>query len=122
MDPTRALIVSGILLLTLAALLGFVQERHRASPEKFAAWRVVHAGGVAGAVQLLALAAVWNAITSGHDWTAVLAWALITVAWAFFIGPLARALGRPRLASRVNSAGAVVALPAYVALPVILFL
>jgi hypothetical protein len=122
MDSARALIVSGVLLLTVSALLGFVQERHRHSPDAFAAWRVVHAGGAAGAVQLLALAAIWEASTAGHDWTTVLAWALIIAAWAFFIGPLARALGHRRLASWVNGAGAVVALPAYVALPAILFL
>jgi hypothetical protein len=122
MTPTRALIVSGVLLLTISALLGFAQERHRQSPDAFAAWRVVHAGGAAGAVQLLALAAIWEAIATGHAWTTVLAWALIAAAWAFFIGPLARALGHRRLASGVNTAGAIVALPAYVALPAILFL
>jgi hypothetical protein len=120
-DPARALFVSGTLLLAIASLLGFVQERQRRSPEAFAEWRVVHAGGTAGAVQLLALSAVWLRLPAAPAWTAVLAAGLIFAAWAFFIGPTARALGRPRLARIVNRAGAIVALPTYVALPAIMF-
>ena len=115
-------VVSGVLLLAVSALLGFVQKRHRQSPEAFAAWRVVHAGGTAGAVQLLALAAIWEPMTAGHHWTAALAWALIAVTWAFFIGPLARALGHRQIGAWINRAGAVVAVPAYIALPAILLL
>src|SRR2546430_967583 len=55
MESGRALFVFGTWLLAIAALPGFVQERHRDVPEEFARWRVVHAGGTAGAVQLLAL-------------------------------------------------------------------
>jgi hypothetical protein len=112
--------VFGTFLLAIAALLGFVQERHRDSPDAFARWRVVHAGGTAGGVQLVALSAMWPRLSGSETWTAVLAWALIFTAWAFFIGPIARAMGQHRLASVVNRAGAVVAVPAYLALPAIL--
>jgi hypothetical protein len=122
MDSARMFVVSGLLLLAVSALLGFVQERYRHSPEAFNAWRVVHAGGTAGAVQLLALAAIWKPMTTGHDWTAALAWALIAVTYAFFIGPLARALGHRQIAAWINRAGAAVAVPAYTALPAILLL
>jgi len=120
MDAMRSLLVSGILLLAVAALLGFVQERYRDEPVRFAHWRVVHTGGTAGAVQLLALAAVWNALAGSGTLASVLACVLIGVSWAFFLGPLARALGWPGLARGVNLAGAVLAVPAYVALPLLL--
>jgi hypothetical protein len=120
MEPTRSLLVSGTVLLAISALLGFVQERHRDSPEAFAQWRVVHAGGTAGAVQLLALAAVWNQFATA-GWNAVLAWGLIVASWAFFLGPLARAMGQSWLARWINTAGAVVALPTYLLLPALLF-
>jgi hypothetical protein len=117
--PDRALLVFGTLLLAIAALLGFVQERHRGSPDSFARWRVVHAGGTAGGVQLIAFAAVWQRLQP-NLWTVALASGLIVAAWAFFIGPLARATGWPRLAVVVNRVGALVALPSYLALPAIL--
>lgn len=120
MESDRALLVFGTVLLAIAALLGFVQERHRASPEAFARWRVVHAGGTAGGVQLIALSAVWQRLTAAETWAAVLAWSLIFTAWAFFVGPLAHAMGRDRVARILNRVGAVVALPAYLALPAIL--
>ena len=60
MDATQVLVIAGAILLSIAALLGFVQERHRDRPKLFAAWRVVHSGGTAGAVQLLALASLWQ--------------------------------------------------------------
>ena len=120
MESGRALFVFGTLLLAIAALLGFAQERHRDSPDAFARWRVVHAGGTAGGVQLIALSAMWPRLPGTETLTAILAWGLIFVAWALFIGPIARAMDRPRLASVVNRAGAVVAVPAYLALPVIL--
>jgi len=66
MDSSRVLLLSGVMLLSISALLGFVQERHRDSPEAFARWRVVHAGGAAGAVQLIALAAVWGQFDAGR--------------------------------------------------------
>src|SRR5437867_1482171 len=100
MESGRALFVFGTWLLAIAALLGFVQKRHRDVPEEFARWRVVHAGGTAGAVQLLALSAIWPRLSGSHPWTTVLAWGLILVAWAFLLGPTAQAVGpvtRPRL-------------------------
>jgi hypothetical protein len=120
MDASRALLVFGVSLLAVSALLGFAQARTSQNPESFARWRVVHNGGTAGAVQLLALAAVWHRLASGRPWTVVLAWGLIFATWAFFLGPLARALGRPRLASGINILGAVAAVPAYAGLPAVL--
>jgi len=40
--------------------------------------------------------------------------------WAFFLGPLARAMDLPRVSHWVNIAGAIVALPTYVLLPLLL--
>jgi hypothetical protein len=113
------MLASGVILLSISALLGFIQERHRDSPEAFARWRVVHAGGGAGAVQLIALAAVWTqfAVTG---WRAILPLGLVFASWAFFLGPLARAMDYPRLSRWVNTAGAVIALPTYVLLPALL--
>lgn len=120
MDATQLLIAFGLVLLAVAALLGFVQERHRDRPEQFAGWRVVHAGGTAGAVQLLALAAIWPRISDQGMASGLLAAAMISVTYAFFFGPLATVLGQPRLARAVNIVGAVVAVPAYLALPLAL--
>jgi hypothetical protein len=117
MNATRALLISGTVLLAVAALLGFVQERYRDRPERFAAWRVVHAGGTAGAVQLLALASVWERLAGVSLMSTVLAYSLALASWAFFLGPLARALVWPRLARILNIAGAMLAVPCYVALP-----
>ena len=121
MDATRLLLLSGVSLLSISALLGFVQERHRESPEKFARWRVVHAGGAAGAVQLIALAAVWHQFAS-TGWRALLPFGLVWASWAFFLGPLARAVDLPRVSRWVNIAGAIVALPTYVLLPALVVL
>lgn len=79
------LLVSGVVLLSISALLGFVQERHRDSPEMFARWRVVHAGGAAGAVQLIALAAVWSQF-GASGWKSILPLGLVLASWAF-LGP-----------------------------------
>ena len=111
--------MSGVVLLSISALLGFVQERHRDSPEAFARWRVVHAGGAAGAVQLIALAAVWSQFAA-TGWKTILPLGLIVSSWAFFLGPLARAMDRPRLSRWINTVGALVALPTYVLLPALL--
>jgi hypothetical protein len=113
--------VSGVVLLSISALLGFVQERHRESPERFAQWRVVHAGGAAGAVQLLALAAVWQQFNT-MGWREFLAVGLVLTSWAFFLGPLARALEWPHISRWINTAGAIVALPTYVILPALVAL
>jgi hypothetical protein len=121
MTTMRVLLIGGTVLLAISALLGFVQQRHRERPEAFALWRVVHTGGTAGAVQLLALAAVWERFAAQGAWHPLLAGGVIFATWAFFLGPLARALGRPRMASIINRVGAVVALPAYLALPLVLF-
>jgi hypothetical protein len=71
-------------------------------------------------VQLLALATMWEHLAGTGAWTTLLAWSLIFATWTFFIGPLARAVGHPRVALIVERAGAVIALPAYLALPAIL--
>jgi hypothetical protein len=120
MEPARALLICGTLLLTVSALLGFVQYRHRERPDAFSLWRVVHSGGTAGAVQLLALSAIWERFDTKGTWAAVLATGLIFATWAFFLGPLARAVGCTRTANVINSIGGVVALPAYLALPILL--
>jgi hypothetical protein len=122
MESGRALLVSGVLLLTISALLGFVQERHRDRPVAFANWRVAHAGGTAGAVQLLALAATWKHFFARDPWTALVAVGLIFSTWAFFIGPVARATGHARIATSINAVGAVAAVPAYLALPVLILM
>jgi hypothetical protein len=120
MEPARALLIFGTTLLTISALLGFVQHRHRERPDAFARWRVVHAGGTAGAVQLLALSVAWERFGMKGPWATLLAAGLIFATWAFFLGPLVRALGRTRTANVINSLGAFVALPAYLALPMVL--
>ena len=119
MDSGWMLLFSGVVLLSISALLGFVQERHRDSPEAFARWRVVHAGGAAGAVQLIALAAVWNQLST-TGWKDLIAVGLVLTSWAFFLGPLSRAMEQPRVSRWINVAGAVMALPTYVLLPALL--
>ena len=116
MDAGRVLLFSGVVLLSISALLGFVQERHRDSPELFSRWRVVHAGGAAGAVQLIALAAVWHQFNA-TGWKELVPLGLVLTSWAFFLGPLARALERPRVSRWINITGAIVAVPTYVILP-----
>jgi hypothetical protein len=122
MEPSRWLLVWGTLLLTGSALLGFVQHRYRDQPEAFSRWRVVHVGGTAGAVQLLALSAVWGQVGVAEPWGRGLVAGLIFSTCAFFLGPLAHALGWPRAARTINRAGGLVGLPAYLALPALLFL
>jgi hypothetical protein len=121
MEAARSLLVCGTSLLSVSALLGFVQYRYRDRPEAFARWRVVHAGGTAGAVQLIVLYAIWGHLGAKGIWATCLSTGLIISTWAFFLGPLALALGQRRTARIINSVGAVVALPAYLALPVALF-
>jgi hypothetical protein len=120
MEPARGLLIFGTVMLSVSVLLGFVQYRHRERPESFGRWRVVHAGGTAGAVQLLALSAVWDRFGSSGTWATLLVVGLILATWAFFLGPLARALGWPRIADAINRVGAVVAVPAYLGLPILL--
>jgi hypothetical protein len=120
MTPESILLVCGIILLAIAALLGFVQYRYRNQPEAFARWRVVHAGGTGGAVQLLALGAVWQHLGFQGLSSVLLAVGLSASTWAFFLGPLANATGFPRVASSVNRVGSILAVPAYLVLPVAL--
>ncbi len=120
METTRLLLISGVLLLAAAALMGFLQYRHRDEAEAFARWRVVHNGGTAGGVQLLALAAVWDRLGFSGNLGAALAAGLVVATWAFFLGPLARALGSDRTAGIINALGALVAAPAYLGLPLAL--
>ena len=47
---------------------------------------------------------------------------VIFATWAFFIGPLAKATGHARIANSINRLGAVAAVPAYLALPVLILL
>ena len=121
MDPQRLLLVCGTVLLAISALLGFVQYRHRQRPEKFARWRVAHAGGTAGAVQLLALSAIWERLGATGTSAAWLSLGIAVATWAFFLGPLAQALDRPRTGAIINRLGGLVALPAYLLLPLSLF-
>jgi hypothetical protein len=67
-------------------------------------------------VQLIALAAAWRQFTVS-PWQALVAWGVVATSWAFFLGPLARALERPRLSRWINLAGAMIALPTYLVLP-----
>ena len=119
MAAAQLLLLSGVVLLSISALLGFVQERHRHTPELFARWRVVHAGGAAGAVQLIALAAVWHQFNAA-GWKELLAVGLVITSWAFFLGPLARAMDLPRASRWINMVGALFAVPTYVLLPALL--
>ena len=119
MEIERALLASGTILLTASALLGLVQYKHRGR-ESFVRWRVVHVGGTAGAVQLLTLSALWTRFHTSGNWGALLAAGLILSTWAFFLGPLAAALDRTRAARAVNITGAALAVPSYLALPLVL--
>lgn len=116
MDVGDGMVGCGTVLLSVSALLGFAQYANRASAERAQLWRVVHAGGTAGAVQLLGLGAVWQHFTRGV-WTSAIAAGIVLTTLAFFFGPLARALERPRLAAALLRVGAFAAVPAYVALP-----
>jgi len=119
-EREKGLLISGVLLLAVASLCGFVQHRYRREPKLFAEWRVVHVAGTAGAVQLLALASVWHSFGQGLV-VSILEAGLIFATLAFFFGPLARALRQPRTASVLLSLGGLVALPTYLALPVLLW-
>jgi len=119
MGSENALLGCGVSLLAVSALLGFVQHRYRHQTDEFALWRVVHSGGTAGAVQLLALAAVWQRF-GARGATPLLATGLIVSTLAFFLGPLAKALHWPRVARWLLGVGALVAAPTYLALPTLL--
>jgi hypothetical protein len=93
-----------------------MQHRHRRSAAASATWRVVHAGGTAGAVQLLALSAVWEALAGHGVLAGCLAAGVALSTWAFFVGPLSQALGYETASTVINRIGAAVALPSYLAL------
>jgi hypothetical protein len=117
MTPESIFLNCGVVLLAISALLGFVQHRYREQPEAFARWRVVHAGGTGGAVQLIVLCTVWQHLGFTGSSSVLLAAGLSASTWAFFLGPLARATGYPGLADFVNKVGGAIALPSYLALP-----
>jgi hypothetical protein len=104
-------------LLTAAALVGFKQHRERGWPERFARWRVVHAGGTSGAVQLVALGAAFGHFGVHGTLASCAGAGVATATLAFFLGPLAQALQWTRMGARINAVGAVFAVPAYLALP-----
>lgn len=112
----------GVVLLSIAALLGFAQARAHPGSVSEARWRVVHAGGATGAVQLIALAAVWKQLSASSPalLAAACAVGIALSSWAFFIGPLLHALGDETWYRRVNIVGAVFAVPGYVMLPLLL--
>jgi len=123
MTSERALLVAGLLLLSTSALLGFAQARARGQPELFAKWRVVHSGGTAGAVQLLALAAVWSRFTprTPGSWLPCMAAGIIVATLAFFAGSVASALAWERTSRALLLTGAGIAIPTYLALPLAAF-
>jgi len=118
----RILIVAGILLLAVSALIGFIQAREQSGSAQHTLWRVAHAGGTAGGVQLIALGAVIDRLRSAlpPGATSAIILGLTIGTWAFFVGPLLRALGAEWHAKRVNIVGALFAGPAYLSLPLLL--
>ena len=115
-DVPHLLASAGIVLLALAALLGFQQARAAPGSDAHGRWRVAHNGGTAGGVQLIALATAWPWL-DGARFSPVLALGLALSTWAFFVGPTLRALGSERMARRINLVGAAIAVPSYLALP-----
>lgn len=118
----RVLIVAGVLLLAIAALTGFMQARAASGSRAHTLWRVAHAGGTAGGVQLIALGAVVDQLHASipDGVTAIILLGITIGTWAFFVGPLLRAVGAERAANRVNLVGACIAGPSYLALPLLL--
>lgn len=118
-DSAQLLLTTGALLLGLAALTGFVQARTERGSEAESRWRVVHSGGTAGGVQLIALAAVWQDLSGTSP---VIGWVgacLVLSTWLFFVGPLLKALQRIRSARLIVGLGGLVAIPAYLGLIVL---
>lgn len=113
-DVSTLLLDAGVLLLSVAALIGFMQARTTPGTDAYHHWRVVHNGGTAGAVQLIALAAVWSRVGNAGQ---LIALGVCVSTWAFFVGPLLRALGREPMGRKVNLFGALVATPSYIGLP-----
>lgn len=107
----------GLALLSAAAFVGFQQHRERDKPESFARWRVVHAGGTGGGVQLLALGAAFGHFGVEGPFAASVGTGVALATLAFFLGPLAHALRFARTGSWFNAVGAALAVPAYLGLP-----
>jgi len=115
-DSDALLLVTGALLLSVAAFTGFVQARTERGSAEEVRWRVVHNGGTAGGVQLLALSAVWARLAGSSDFAGPIALCLAMSTLLFFVGPLLKALSRARSGNLVLWAGAVASLPAYIGL------
>lgn len=110
------LVAAGALLLAVAALLGFQVHRSTGDASALAHWRVVHNGGTAGGVQLLALAAVWSKLVSTSAQSLVCVVSLVVGTWLMFVGPLLTALAKPRLGKLLSRSGGFAAIPAYLLL------
>lgn len=109
-------ISSGALLLAVAALLGFQLHRSSHVPAATARWRVVHSGGTAGGVQLIALGAVWSKLALASATSVLATGTLVAGTWLMFVGPLMTALARPRLGMWVGYCGAFISVPGYLLL------
>lgn len=109
-------ISSGALLLAVAALLGFQLHRSSSMPAATARWRVVHSGGTAGGVQLIALGAVWSKLALASATSVLATGALVAGTWLMFVGPLMTALARPRLGKWIAYCGAFISVPGYLLL------
>jgi len=116
MDLAALLLPTGTVLLGIAALTGFAQARTTRGTEAESKWRVVHSGGTAGGVQLLALSAVWSTLTGPSLVASVTAASIVVATWLFFLGPLLKALAWPRTGNWALWAGAALAIPGYVGL------
>ena len=76
---------SGLLLLAISALCGFLQFRNREDEVAERRWRVVHVGGTAGAVQLLVLTLLVDPLRAGAMAVAILVGVNVAT-WMFFVG------------------------------------
>lgn len=116
LESGELLLTAGALLLGIAAFMGFAQARASRGSATESRWRVVHNGGTAGGVQLLALSAVWTRLAAPSLFSGIVACCLVLSTWLFFIGPLLKALSRPRSGNAILWVGAVASLPAYLGL------
>jgi hypothetical protein len=115
-DGVSLLLPNGAVLLGVAAFLGFAQARAERGSAAESKWRVVHSGGTAGGVQLLALGAVWGHLAAHSSWASVVAGCIVLSTWLFFVGPLLKALERARSGNVLLWAGAVASVPGYLGL------
>lgn len=119
LDGGGLLLITGAVLLGIAAFMGFAQAGTQRGSTAESKWRVVHSGGTAGGVQLLALSAVWSRLAGPSPLAGVIAGCLALSTWLFFVGPLLKALSRSRSGNVVLWAGATASLPAYFGLLVL---